>query len=78
MDEFREAQTQLSSAGVRGWWERAQAELPDDKWAALLEAALSRDITHRTVSVVLERWGLKVSPVQVGHWRRTHVWNGSE
>jgi len=78
VDEFRQAQAQLSGAGVRGWWVRAQEELPEDKWQALLDAAASSDITHRAISIVLERWGVKVSPIQVGHWRRTHARAGRQ
>ena len=76
LDEFREVQDSLHSSGVRGWWERAKAQLPEDKWDALLAAGADRTISHRAISMVLERWGVKVSAVQVGHWRRTQVWHG--
>ena len=76
LDEFREVQAELGVPGVRGWWERARLELPDDKWEALQAAGADRTISHRAISVVLERWGMRVSSVQVGHWRRMKVWHG--
>ena len=73
MDEFRQAQSELQGPGVRGWWSVVLEDLSDDKRDSLLAAASSPDITHRAISVVLNRWGYDVNPVKVGHWRRTHL-----
>jgi hypothetical protein len=59
--------------GYKGWWERIIPQLDDEKRASLIEAAKSDEISHTTISVVLERWGYDVRPDQIGRWRRTHV-----
>jgi hypothetical protein len=71
MNEFREAQQTMKAPGMDGWW--ARADLTDSQWADLLEAAHARDISHRAIATVLGKWGVQVTPAQVGHWRRTHV-----
>jgi hypothetical protein len=38
-----------------------------------MDAARSRGISHRAISIVLGNWGFDVSAAKVGHWRRTHV-----
>lgn len=70
MDEFLAEQALQRTAGMPGWWERAEQTLEPDQWASLVTAADNPAITHRTISVVLGRWGVKVSPGMVGHWRR--------
>jgi hypothetical protein len=72
-DEFREVQTGLRGPGTVGWWENVIPSLDEVQSGALMEAAASRDISHRTIATVLGRWGFEVSAAQVGHWRRTHV-----
>ena len=71
MDEFRQVQSELSKPGSAGWWERL--DLPEEKIRQLHEAAADSSISHRAISVVLGRWGVKVNPQQVGHWRRSVV-----
>lgn len=73
VDEFLAVQSGLKGPGTRGWWDNLLPTLPDDKRESLMQAAHSRDISHRTISVVLNKWGFKVTPAMVGHWRRTHV-----
>jgi hypothetical protein len=70
-DEFEEVQRELGRPGVSGWWERVLPELTDKQADDLLNAADNAGISHRTISVVLGRWGHKVTPAQVGHWRRS-------
>ena len=72
-DEFREVQASKKGPGVSGWWEQVIPALDDDQREALMLAAASRDISHRTVATVLGRWGFDVSMAQVAHWRRTRV-----
>jgi len=69
MNEFEEVQAGLGKPGVLGWWERL--DLSPEKTEALETAGRDISISHRAISIVLERWGYKVSAVQVGHWRRT-------
>ena len=70
MNEFLAEQERQKGPGTSGWWQRAEQDLSAEQWADLLEAADNRDVTHRTISVVLGRWGVKVTPGMVGHWRR--------
>jgi hypothetical protein len=70
MDEFLAVQASQKPPGTSGWWDRIIPELPDDQRVSLEQAADNRDISHRTISIVLGRWGHKVSPSMVGHWRR--------
>ena len=68
MDEFRQVQSELTKPGVKGWWDRLNIS---DKQRADLEAAADDPtITHKAIAIVLERWGMTVTPTQVGHWRR--------
>lgn len=69
MDEFRQVQSELGKPGTAGWWELL--DLPEDKRESLEAAGADPTISHRAISVVLGRWGVKVSQQQVGHWRRT-------
>jgi hypothetical protein len=69
VDEFKQVQAGLGKPGTLGWWERL--ELPPEQAEALDAAGRDPSISHRAISIVLERWGVKVSAVQVGHWRRT-------
>ena len=73
MNVFREVQEENKGPGTVGWWEKVVPELDEDRRNDLLDAARSRDISHRTIAVVLGRWGFDVTVAQVGHWRRTHV-----
>ncbi|HEY7823462.1 MAG TPA: hypothetical protein VIG24_11530 [Acidimicrobiia bacterium] len=73
MDEFRSVQAELKPPGVRGWWVKVLEELDEERREQLEAAAGDREIMHRTISVVLERWGYPVSVGQVAHWRRNHV-----
>lgn len=73
MDEFLQVQSEQRGPGTTGWWDRVIPTLTDEQRQSLEAAGRSRDISHRTISVVLERWGHRVSPAMVGHWRRTHV-----
>jgi hypothetical protein len=70
VDEFLEVQSSKKGPGTVGWWVRARADLGPDRWQQLEDAADNPAISHRTISVVLERWGVKVTPGMVGHWRR--------
>ena len=72
MDEFAAVQSE-AKAGTRGWWEHVLPELSDEQAEKLKDAAKSRTISHRTISIVLGQWGFDVTQAQVGHWRRTHV-----
>lgn len=69
MDEFVQVQSELNGPGVRGWWAKI-ADFTDEQREALEAAGRDRSISHRAISIVLERWGVEVSPMQVGHWRR--------
>jgi len=73
VDEFMEVQREHGKAGTAGWWDRVLPELSDEQVGSLRAAAVDRNISHRTISIVLGRWGFQVSTAQVGHWRRTHV-----
>ena len=73
MNEFAEVQRQQGKAGVTGWWDRVMPDLSAEQVESLEAAAADRNISHRTISIVLGRWGFQVSAAQVGHWRRTHV-----
>ena len=73
MDEFRDVQDTKKGPGVPGWWDDVVPRLSDDQAAGLLQAATDSSISHRTISIVLTRWGFDVSPGAVGHWRRNHV-----
>ena len=68
MDEFRQVQSELTKPGVRGWWDRL--EVSDQQRQQLESAADDPTISHKAIAIVLERWGMKVTPTQVGHWRR--------
>lgn len=73
MDEFLQVQSELGTPGVAGWWDRVLPELSEEQRQSLGQAAGNSSISHRTISIVLGRWGHRVTPAQVGHWRRTHV-----
>jgi hypothetical protein len=73
VDEFAEVQAGLKGPGISGWWEDALPALDDQRRASLLDAAVNKNISHRTIATVLTKWGFEVSAAQVGHWRRTHV-----
>jgi hypothetical protein len=73
VDEFAEVQANLRPSGTVGWWDKVLADLDDRQVESLMNAARSKEITHRTIATVLGRWGFEVSVAQVGHWRRTHV-----
>ena len=69
VDEFAQVQSELNGPGTRGWWVKLN-DLTDEQVQALEAAGRDRSISHRAISIVLERWGVEVSPMQVGHWRR--------
>lgn len=73
MDEFRKVQAELERPGVRGWWVKVLGELDDERRGHLEAAAGDPEIMHRTIAIVLERWGYQVNVAQVAHWRRNHV-----
>ena len=73
MEEFLAVQRGNKGPGSAGWWDRVLPALDERQSADLMEAAASRDISHRTIAVVLGQWGFDVSAAQVGHWRRTYV-----
>ena len=73
MNEFYEAQAQVKPPGVPGWWLNVLADLDPNRKDQLIEAATDRAISHRTIAVVLQRWGYKVTTAQIGHWRRNYV-----
>jgi hypothetical protein len=73
LDEFREVQAGKKGPGMTGWWDAVLPELSTDQVEGLLQAATEPSISHRTISIVLGRWGFEVSPGAVGHWRRNHV-----
>ena len=70
MNEFAVEQERQARPGTTGWWVYAEQALDSGQFAQLQEAADTPTISHRTISVVLERWGVKVTPGMVGHWRR--------
>jgi hypothetical protein len=72
-DEFREVQAGIKGPGTAGWWHSVLPKLDAVQSEALMQAANSRDISHRTIATVLGRWGFEVTTAQVGHWRRTYV-----
>lgn len=73
VDEFRAVQAELKGPGLRGWWVDVLEQLDDQRRESLLAAAADREITHRTISVVLQRWGYDISVPRVSHWRRNYV-----
>jgi len=73
VDEFLAVQAGQKGPGTFGWWDRVIPELTGEQQASLEQAANNRDISHRTISIVLGRWGHKVTPAMVGHWRRNHA-----
>ena len=73
MDEFVQTQQAMKGPGTSGWWDKVIPTLDPEQRASLQAAGVNPDISHRTISVVLERWGHRVTQAQVGHWRRNHV-----
>jgi hypothetical protein len=73
VDEFKQAQQEVSKPGTPGWWEIVLPVLTGEQLQALEVAAADRTISHRAIATVITRWGHKVTEQQVGHWRRTHV-----
>ena len=73
MDEFLEVQKGRKHPGTTGWWEEIIPTLTDEQQASLMQAAADRRISHRTISVVMGKWGHELTPGQVGHWRRNYV-----
>ena len=70
MDEFEQAQRDMTPPGVRGWWVKVLDEVDEDRREALLRAKVNKDISHRAISNVLISWGYDVSRDKVSHWRR--------
>jgi len=73
VDEFKQAQQEVSKPGTPGWWEIVLPQLTSEQLDGLTVAAADRTISHRAIATVITRWGHKVTEQQVGHWRRTHV-----
>ena len=73
LSEFFEVQVQSGRPGTAGWWEQVLPYLDEERVNSLYAAARSREISHRTIAVVLGQWGYEVTAQQVGHWRRNHV-----
>jgi len=73
VDEFLRVQNDAAKPGTTGWWDRVLPELSEKQLASLMEAARSKGISHRTISIVLGKWGYQVSAPSVGHWRRSYV-----
>jgi hypothetical protein len=73
VDEFLAEQESRRGPGTTGWWDEVLPQLDAEQTESLYGAARTRSISHRTISVVLGRWGFRVSAAQVGHWRRNHV-----
>jgi len=73
VDEFLQVQKEAGKPGTTGWWDRVLPELSEEQVKSLMEAARSNAISHRTISIVLGKWGYEVSAPAIGHWRRTHV-----
>lgn len=69
MDEFAAVQASIGKTGVPGWWEKF--DFSDDQLQRLEAAGRDLTISHRAISIVLGNWGFKVSPQQVGNWRRS-------
>lgn len=72
VDEFLEVQRGQKSPGTVGWWEEVIPALTDDQRTSLMQAAGDRRISHRTITIVLGKWGHEATTAQVGHWRRNH------
>jgi hypothetical protein len=72
VNEFEELQAKTRT-GIDGWWERVIPQLTEQQQADLAAACANQDISHATISIVLGRWGHKVSFAQVGHYRRRYV-----
>jgi len=73
MDEFTQVEESRKGPGVTGWWDKVLPDLTEQQATDLLAAAKSRDISHRTIAIVLSKWGFETTSAQVGHWRRNHV-----
>ena len=73
VDEFLKVQAELKGPGTTGWWDEVIPALTDQQRESLMQAAESKAISHRAISIVLGKWGHAVKPGMVGHWRRTYV-----
>jgi hypothetical protein len=73
VDEFKQAQEEVSKPGTPGWWELVLPNLTEQQLEKLDQAAKDRTISHRAIATVITRWGHKVTEQQVGHWRRNRV-----
>ena len=73
MDEFLEVERGRKAPGTVGWWENVLPTLTAEQRESLLQAATDRRISHRTITIVLAKWGHELTTAQVGHWRRSHV-----
>jgi len=73
VDEFEHTQRNMKGPGTAGWWDKVIPTLDPEQQQSLEAAGTNPNISHRTISVVLERWGHRVTQAQVGHWRRNHV-----
>lgn len=68
VSEFADEQAR-SKKGQPSWYDLTVPELTDEQRADLDAALADRQIFPRTISVVLARWGYKVTPSQVA-WHR--------
>ena len=71
MSEFREVQ-RTTRKGMPSWYDRIAPQLTDEQRADLDDALSDREIFPRSIMIVLERWGHKVSPSQITWHRKTH------
>lgn len=71
MSEFHEVQ-RTTRKGMASWYDRTVPHLTDEQRADLDEALADREIFPRSIMIVLERWGHKVSPSQITWHRKTH------
>lgn len=71
MSEFREAQ-RTTRKGMQSWYDRLVPQLTEQERADLDEALADREIFPRTIQLVLDRWGHRVSPSQITWHRKTN------
>lgn len=69
LSAFRQAQSQVSRPGSKGWWEIHP--LTAEQWELIHAAMDEPGIVDRAIAKVLADWGYDVTFHQVGHYRRT-------
>jgi hypothetical protein len=68
LDEFYKVQATLPKGGHRFWWD--DCDLTVEQRDAVVEALSRPDLSDRTVTIILNQWGVKVTKSQVSHLRR--------